>query len=178
MKYITLILLVLVSFTVNSATDKDISNLQVTRNLTSMPLAFTENQGQWDEKVRFRANAGGATMWFTSDGAYYQFTRRIAVGQEPRDPDIDSKSLQEMGAPPLAVGLDHEPDSIETMMIKASFVGTNSHPRMVGDDIMEYKCNYFLGNDPTQWRTDVPNYRAVVYHRSNPDPALPSSMDP
>ncbi|RKX25077.1 MAG: hypothetical protein DRP47_10380, partial [Candidatus Zixiibacteriota bacterium] len=31
----------------------------VTRNLTSMPLAFTENQGQWDEQVSFRATAGG-----------------------------------------------------------------------------------------------------------------------
>ena len=37
-----------------------------------MSLAFTENQGQWDEKVKFRANAGGAMMWFSSDGAYYE----------------------------------------------------------------------------------------------------------
>jgi hypothetical protein len=27
---------------------------------------------------------------------------------------------------------------------------------------MEYKCNYFLGNDPTEWYTDVPNYEAIV----------------
>ena len=39
--------------------------MTVMKNLTSMPLAFTENQGQWDEKVLFRANTGGATMWST-----------------------------------------------------------------------------------------------------------------
>ena len=27
---------------------------------------------------------------------------------------------------------------------------------------MEYKCNYFLGNDPTKWHTDVPNYEAIT----------------
>ena len=31
----------------------------VTQNLTSMPLAFTQNMGQWDERALFRAGAGG-----------------------------------------------------------------------------------------------------------------------
>ena len=53
-------------------------SVSVMRNIASMPLAFTENQGQWDECVLFRANAGGATMWFTKDGAYYQLTRRVS----------------------------------------------------------------------------------------------------
>ena len=153
-------------------------SVTVTRNLTSMPLAFTENQGQWDELVLFRANAGGATMWFTKDGAVYQFTRRVptnpvimgapqlAVGSDaysgrqtpPSAPDA-------MGGPQLAVGLDrfdHQPDSIETIVIKASFIGANPNPQMVGSDMMEYKCNYFIGNDPDKWRTDVPNYQAIV----------------
>ena len=45
--------------------------------LQHMPLAFTENKGQWDDRVLFRANAGGATMWFTREGICYQFTRRV-----------------------------------------------------------------------------------------------------
>ena len=49
----------------------------VTQNLTSMLLAFTQNMGQWPDSVLFRADAGGATMWITSEGVYYQFTRRI-----------------------------------------------------------------------------------------------------
>ncbi len=39
-----------------------------------MLLAFTKNMGQWDERVLFRANAGGATMWFTKEGVAYKFT--------------------------------------------------------------------------------------------------------
>jgi len=27
---------------------------------------------------------------------------------------------------------------------------------------MKYKCNYFLGNDPAKWHTDVPNYESIT----------------
>jgi len=174
--------------------------LSVTTSLASMPLAFTENQGQWDDQVLFRANAGGATMWFTKDGAYYQFTRRIpghspesgktvGVGQDPRGPDIFDYDVGTKGVPtykghsvdnsviPAKAGIQgrgrqmstsapfmaHEPDSIETMMIKAKFIGANPNPRVIGGDLIDYKCNYFLGNDPAKWRTDVPNHSAVIY---------------
>ncbi|MFH1374188.1 MAG: FG-GAP-like repeat-containing protein, partial [bacterium] len=185
MRFSTLLLSILILTGAASVHGQDVHALL-------MPLAFTENQGQWDEKVLFRANAGGATMWFTHDGAYYQFTRRIPVGQDPGGPDISDHDVGTTGVPtykgnsvtqpgepvsgvegrPNARGrqmstsatfTDHEPNRIETMMIKANFVGSNPNPRMVGEDILDYKCNYFIGNDPAKWRTDVPNYSAIVY---------------
>jgi hypothetical protein len=42
----------------------------VIAGLASMPLAFTQNQGQWAYSILFRANAGGATTWFSKGGAY------------------------------------------------------------------------------------------------------------
>jgi len=125
----------------------------VMNNLTSMPLAFTENRGQWPDDVLFRANSGGAMMWFTRGGAVYQFTRSIPANKS-------------QDAPPFAVGserFDHEPDSIETSTIKATFVGANPDPQIVGWDKMEYKCNYFIGNDPDKWHTDVTNYKSITY---------------
>ncbi len=89
----------------------------IVAKMHQMPLAFTQNQGQWDDHVLFRANAGGATMWFTPNGAYYQFTRRIPKADAAgtgTDAMADQMRLPE-----------HERDSIETMMIKASFVGCN-----------------------------------------------------
>ncbi len=55
------------------------------------------------------------------------------------------------------------PDSIETLIIKASFIGTTLNPALSGQGLMEYKCNYFIGNDPAKWCTDVPNYESIVY---------------
>ncbi|MCH9031770.1 MAG: SBBP repeat-containing protein, partial [candidate division Zixibacteria bacterium] len=131
-----------------------LSNVQITKNIASMPLAFTKNQGQWDDKVSFRANANGATMWFSPDGAYYQFTRSI-----PTD-ELNADSVN-----PMYDRFDREPIQYETMMIKASFMGANPNPRMIGVEMLNYKCNYFIGNDPNEWHTDVPNYSAVLYEQ-------------
>jgi len=57
---------------------------------------------------------------------------------------------------------DSEQSQYESIMIKASFVGANPAPSMVGLEKMEYKCNYFIGNDPNEWHTDVPNYEYVL----------------
>ena len=127
------------------------------QKMNQMPLAFTQNNGQWPDSVLYRANAGGATMWFTPNGAYYQFTRRIPKAHGAgTGPDAMPDQVRMPGD-------QFERDSLETMMIKASFVGCNSKPQLAGDNLLEYECNYFLGNDQSKWRTDVPNYTSVIY---------------
>lgn len=41
--------------------------------------------------------------------------------------------------------------------------GANRQPRISGLDELAGKNNYFLGNDPRQWKTDVPTYGKVKY---------------
>ncbi|MCP4708326.1 MAG: hypothetical protein GY869_06860, partial [Planctomycetes bacterium] len=120
-------------------------------------LAFTENRGQCDARVRFRADVDGVSVWFADDGIYYQFTRSIS-----RD--------NKLTGPPLAAGmtsfheqLTTERVATESMVIVATFVGANPQAKIIGKEAMEYKCNYFLGNDPNGWYTDVPNYRTLIY---------------
>ena len=55
--------------------DEASQNQMVMTNMASMPLAFTENRGQWNEKALFKADAGGATFWFCGDEIAYVFTR-------------------------------------------------------------------------------------------------------
>jgi PKD repeat protein len=137
---------------------ENVDQAWVTQNLTSMPLSFTQNMGQWDERALFRADAGGATMWITTEGVYYQFTRRIELPDA--DQDTSGSDLAFEGQNPR--GFDTEPDSIEALVLKAAFVGANPNPTASGNKLLDYKCNYFLGNDRAKWRTDVPNYEAIV----------------
>ena len=138
-----------------------------TQRLNQMPLAFTKNMGQWDDRVLFRANADGATMWFTKEGITYQFTRHVA-GHSREGGDPASVGVAPRGYPREGnhMGLPlHDPDdrdSIETLVLTAKFVGANANPEVVAEGQMEYKCNYFLGNDPSKWHTDVPNYEAIT----------------
>ena len=137
------------------ASDSEIDAFQ---SNASMPLPFTKNMGQWPDSILFRASANGATMWFTKNGIWYQFSRtvqRVEASATPIDP---------AAMPPRALPdkFEHERDSIETTMIKAEFVGASESVEVVGLEELEYKCNYFIGNDESKWRTDVPNYSSVT----------------
>jgi hypothetical protein len=129
-------------------------------NLAATPIAFTKNMGQWPDSILFRADIGTAIMWVVGDGIYYQFTKRIPRPQS-------SEEALEMGLGPRQIDpmdrLHQEPDSIETTMIKAEFVGANPDVVVTGLEEREYKCNYFIGNDPAKWRTDVPNYSGITF---------------
>ena len=121
-----------------------------------MPLPFTKNMGQWPDSILFRTDAGCATVWFTKTGLIYQFTRKIErVGAETLEADTT--------ALPDRYAIDRR-DSLETMLVRATFVGSNPNAEIVGEGLMDYKCNYFIGNDPSKWRSDVPNYSAITLH--------------
>lgn len=128
-----------------------------TRNLTSMPLAFSENQGQWDERVLFRADIGDATMWFQRSGVDYQLRRQVPGIGNPGEIQIRT------GGATFMRPSDRKPESSPPLVIKTTFVGANPTPSVIGDNLLDHRCNYFIGNDPTKWRTGVTNYGAIVY---------------
>ncbi len=134
-----------------SASLSPIHDARTSAGQSSRPLAFTKNMGQWPDSILFRADGGGATMWFTKNGIYYQYFRKI----ESSDPASKSGNVD------FPDELQREPDSVETMMIKAEFVGANPEVEVSELNRLEYNCNYFLGNDPSGWRTDVANYSGI-----------------
>jgi hypothetical protein len=164
----------------------NVNTQQTIQSLNKTPLAFTKNMGQWDDRVLFRANAGGATMWFTKEGVTYQFTRRIPSPPSPLpvgegwsktrkremghsraggDPSSVGRTfLSDPGQAgmPILPGDAYEKDSVEQLVLTAKFVGANPNPEVVAEGQMEYKCNYFIGNDPSKWLTDVPNYETIT----------------
>ncbi|MBI3303648.1 MAG: SBBP repeat-containing protein [Deltaproteobacteria bacterium] len=45
----------------------------------------------------------------------------------------------------------------------SQLVGTNPNPRVAGLEELPGKVNYFRGNDPQRWRTDIPTYARTKY---------------
>ena len=133
----------------------------VKQMMSAMPLAFTQNNGQWPDSILFSANAGGAIMWFAKAGTYYQFALRVRHSYEPSI-QVFTKSDRVINSP-QAGGFNSTDDGSEILMIKTSLINANSNPQVIGLDQIEYKCNYFLGNETSKWRTDVPNYRAIKF---------------
>src|SRR6184192_2843140 len=47
--------------------------------------------------------------------------------------------------------------------LRIQFEGANLHPAVNGMGRLPARTNYFLGNDPKKWHTDVPSYGRVKY---------------
>ncbi|OFV91359.1 MAG: hypothetical protein A3H28_11940 [Acidobacteria bacterium RIFCSPLOWO2_02_FULL_61_28] len=51
----------------------------------------------------------------------------------------------------------------ETAVLRMKLVGANPNPAVTGLAELSGKSNYFIGNDPSKWRTNVPTYAKVKY---------------
>ncbi len=52
--------------------------------------------------------------------------------------------------------------------VRLSPLGMNSEAQLVPMDLKEGKVNYFIGNDPQKWSTDIPTYGALLYRELYP----------
>ena len=59
-------------------------------------------------------------------------------------------------------------ESAEHAVIMLMALGMEEGVELVAEEPQEGKVNYFIGNDPNQWRTSIPTYRAVVYREAYP----------
>ncbi|MDH4158360.1 MAG: SBBP repeat-containing protein [candidate division Zixibacteria bacterium] len=114
-------------------------------------LYFTANRGQFSPEAVFRAGSGDADIWFTRKSVVYQFMRPRNFNSEVQPP-----SLTEPQSLPRAA-------DFESMIVQVSFGGANPEPLLEGSEETGSRTNYFIGNDPTQWFTNVPSFRRVIY---------------
>lgn len=125
---------------------------------TFQSTAFVKNMGQWPDSILFRASVDGATLWITKDGIYHQYFRHVAR------PGIRNRAshFRNDGLPDLVGQRGRVHDTTETTIVKAEFLGSNPSVEVLGLGEMSYRCNYFLGNDRSKWRTDVPTYGEIT----------------
>lgn len=114
--------------------------------LQKLPISFEANAGQTDPEVAFSARISGGRLFLTR-------TEAVLVVTEP----------QEREAPELPSQAPEEKRPPESAVVRIGFEGANPNPRIFGEEIQEGRSNYFIGNDPSKWHTNVPNYSKVRY---------------
>src|SRR5207247_7110758 len=120
---------------------------RVSESYGRLPLSFEANQGQVDPRVKFLARGAGQTLFLTSTEAVLVLIRSAPQALGPlRTPTS-----------PLAARAGTQ------TVLRMTFVGASSHPQITGQRELAGKVNYFLGNDPAKWRTNLPTYAAVRY---------------
>ncbi len=110
------------------------------------PLTFEANHGQTESQVDFIARTGGATVFLTPTAAVFSISSESASGVFPSS-----------GLP-----VTNTPHSLG-VALHMQIVGANPAAIPVGQDRQPGIVNYFIGNDPSRWRTDIPTFGRVQY---------------
>ena len=117
-----------------------------------LPLAFEANHGQTDASVKFLSRGYGYSLFLT-----------------------DSEAVLALSGAGCKVGVDkHEtmPDACkptqDSVRMKLAGATTRRAATVTGEAELPGKVNYFIGNDPTKWHSDLPTFAKVRYSRVYP----------
>lgn len=121
------------------------SRARVQETLARLPLSFEANVGQVDRQVHFLARGPRCELFLTSQEAVF-----VLQKTEARVADDAIRIANLAGSPAAAV-------------LRMKLAGANSQSPSDGLEPLPGKKNYFIGNDPRRWRTNVASYAKVRY---------------
>ena len=113
-----------------------------------LPLSFEANRGQTDSQVRFLSRGPQHTLLLAPTEAVLIFITR----EHPEGVEGQATKAK------LA-----KPRPATRTALRMTFLGANPDARVTGREELPGKANYFIGNDPAGWRTNVPTYARVHY---------------
>ncbi len=115
-------------------------------------VRFIKNKGQWSEAIRYRATIPGGYLILKNQSLLYVF--------------IDDQAQRRNHA----TGTDKNvSDIVNGHSVEVFFEGSKATPQLVENHENELHFNYFLGNDPAHWASDVPTFGEITYHNIYPN---------
>jgi hypothetical protein len=107
--------------------------------LGQLPLIFEPNEGQANPAVKFLSRGAGYSLFLDQTGA-------VLATPAARRP--------------------HQEGALDA--VRMMLVGANPATLLAGNNPLPGKTNYFIGNDPKQWRTGVAQFAGVRYQSVYP----------
>lgn len=124
-------------------------------NVRALPLSFEPNVGQAPGNVKFLAHLSAYRVALTGTEAVLDF-RRIAFNEkkyrlEPKHTRVAARLAADA------------PNRIVGGVVRMQFRGAEAGAQTAAEERLPGVVNYYRGNDPTKWRTNVPTYAQVRY---------------
>ena len=149
-----------------------------------LPISFEANRGQTFRSIKFLSRGPGYTLFLTSGEAILSLekTRKHSKRDgQPRGDQLTGSVFSIFARPSLFSAFGQstprrtsEKDSetirstgkVESQnreVLRLKLAGANPHTKATGLNELPGKSNYFIGNNPQEWLTNIPNYAEVQY---------------
>jgi Beta-propeller repeat/Cep192 domain 4/HYDIN/CFA65/VesB-like, Ig-like domain len=116
----------------------------------NLPLRFEVNQGQMDPRAKFIARGNNYALFLMSGEAVLYLNKPSqGIGREP--------NIQE----PV-------PNSSDADIVQMRIVGADSPAGISALEELPGRTNYFIGGNPSNWRSNVASYAKVKYKNIYP----------
>ncbi len=117
-----------------------------------LPLSFEANRGQLDPSVSFQSHGLGYSLSLSAGDAVLALrTSGTKLAEQKRL------------VPEMRGGNIRQPVGSRQSVIRMKFSGANPKSEALGLDRLPGIVNYFIGNDPAKWRTNIPTYQKIEY---------------
>lgn len=146
--------------------------LKVAEDYGQLPISFEANQGQADPRVQFQARGSSYSLLLTRDSAILAVSgSNLNDGDNKAEVNSDLQEPRRLKLPanardPLSIARSSRTDGKAQRKDPVLFMrvlGADPNVRVEGLDELSAKSNYFIGSDPRQWHTHIPNYATVKY---------------
>jgi len=130
---------------------------RIVESYGKLPLSFEANVGQTSSQVDFLSRGQGYTLFLTRRAEAVLVLGKSAPERTPAQPTDK-----------LSAVVKPQPEVTPPAVVRIKLVGAKLTPQVEGLEEFPGKANYFIGNDPKKWRTNVPMYAKVRAHAVYP----------
>lgn len=123
------------------------ANSHIGNSPAATSYSFIENKGQWMSSVLFKADIPSGALFLERNAFVYHFFDNSVRDKMHRG---QLKKVED------AIYKYHA--------FKLKFEGSNTAPETIGENKLEEYYNYFLGNDPKAWASNVAAFTKINYN--------------
>src|SRR5216684_180353 len=121
-----------------------------------LPLSFEENEGQTAREVRYVSHGSGYELFLTPQEAVVALQPSLPMNLSAPHRVAYFRSLRQAR------------QAGRMTVLRMGLEGANLEGKISGIDPLPGKVNYFLGNKPEHWHTNIPTYSRVRYAQVYP----------
>ena len=134
------------------------SILFVLKSISAQEALFIPNEGQWEKEFTHKTPLKYGALFFKENSI--QFVLKDAAQID----DLHGHDIHE-------AGLSHSAERLKFHVLNMEFIDSKKD-HAIGREKVSFKHNYFIGDDPSKWRSGVEPARALQYQDLYPNAVL------